>query len=58
LFKVMAVDLAQPVDPSSGNVLASEPDGDAPTGGYGSVLRTIAGNVGTVARGVLGGGGR
>ena len=57
LFKVMAVDLARPVDPWTGNVLGSHPDGDAPTGGYGSALRTIVGNVGTVARGVLGGGG-
>jgi NAD(P)-dependent dehydrogenase (short-subunit alcohol dehydrogenase family) len=55
LFKVMAVDLARPIAPWTGNVLESHPDGDAPTGGYGSVLRTIAGNVGAVARDVLGG---
>jgi NAD(P)-dependent dehydrogenase (short-subunit alcohol dehydrogenase family) len=54
LFKVMAVDLARPIEPWTGNVLQSRPDQDAPTGGYGSVLRTIAANVGAVARGVLG----
>lgn len=58
LFKVMAVDLARPIEPWTGNVLASRPEGDAPTGGYGSVLRTIAANVGSVARGALGGGTR
>ena len=58
LFKVMAVDLARPIEPWAGNVLRSVPGGDAPTGGYTSALRTIAGNVGTVARGLLGGGDR
>jgi NAD(P)-dependent dehydrogenase (short-subunit alcohol dehydrogenase family) len=58
LFKVMAVDLARPVEPGAGNVLDSHPDGDAPTGGYGSALRTVAGNLRTVAGGVLRGAGR